>query len=54
MEHRDEIIIANILTPSIREQEGKGKKDDNIYEMQLNARTLPPAQVSTKLWITGN
>lgn len=49
MEHRDEVIIANILTPSIREQERKGKKDDNIYEMQLNAKTLPPAQVSTKL-----
>lgn len=32
----------------------KGKKDDNIYERQLNTKTLPPAQGSTKLWITGN
>lgn len=52
MEHRAEIIIASFLTSSIREQEGKG--EDDIYERQLNTKTLPPAQGSTKLWITAN
>lgn len=52
MEHRAEIMIASILTSSISEQEGKA--EDDIYERQPNTNTLPPAQGSTKLWITAN
>lgn len=48
-----EIITACTETSSIREQEGKGEEDD-IYVRQLNTKTLPPAQGSTKLAITAN
>lgn len=31
-----------------------GKGENDIYERQLNTRTLPPAQGSTKPWVTAN
>lgn len=44
---------ANILTPSIREEEGKGEIKMSTFMKGNWTQTPPPAQGTTELWITG-